>query len=427
VLLFASPSFDASLLDVALALGCGATLVLAAKSLLLPGLELAASLAAWGITHLHLPPSALAALPVAPLPALRSLILGGEPCPPALAALWAEGRTIWNDYGPTEAAVFVTAGPIGAGLGETVAGADLLLLDAHGTPVPLGAPGEIGLGGSGLARGYRGRPELTALRFVPHPFCGRGAAAGARLYRTGDLARRTSRGELEYLGRVDGQIKVRGFRIEPGEVEAVLAGHPQVRQVAVVARRERDFRSVLTACVVLARDGAEDEAAAELRRHAEERLPAFLVPRAFVFLRELPVLPSGKADRRALETLAAAGGRVAGPRLAPGSPLERQVAAIWEEALGVAVGVEDNFFDLGGHSLLLTRVQLELRHRLGRDVPLLALFEHTTVRSLAAHLEGDPPGTASPAGTVDARDRAARQREAALVQRQRLQGKRAAP
>jgi amino acid adenylation domain-containing protein len=430
VLLFASPSFDASLLDVALALGQGATLVLAPKSLLLPGLELAASLEAWGITHLHLPPSALAALPVAPLPALRALILGGEPCPPALAAQWAAGRTIWNDYGPTEAAVFATAGPMGAGpveLGETVAGDDLLLLDAQGTPVPLGAPGEIGLGGSGLARGYRGRPELTASRFVPHPFSGRGAEAGARLYRTGDLARRTPHGGLEYLGRADRQIKVRGFRVEPGEIEAVLAGHDAVRQVAVVARQERDFRSVMTACVVYSGDEAGEPAGAadELRRYTEERLPAYLVPRGFVFLPQLPVLPSGKVDRRALEGLAAAGARAAqGPLVAPRSDLERQVAAIWEEALGVAVGAEDNFFDLGGHSLLLTRVQLELHRLLGRDVPLLALFEHTTVRSLALHLEGEPPGLCA-AAVVDSRDRAARQREAALAQRRRLVGQRA--
>jgi amino acid adenylation domain-containing protein len=320
---------------------------------------------------------------------LRLVITGSEPVPAArLADWWAlrtpEGRGVplLSAYGLTEATITSTlyrAAPElrvrGASLpiGRPLPGVRALLLDRSGRPAPAGLPGELALGGAGLARGYHGRPDLTAERFVPNPF----GPPGARLYRTGDLARWLPEGDLEFLGRADRQLKVRGVRIEPGEVEAALLAHPGVREAAVGSADGR-----LVAWVT-----GDLPSTAELRDFVAERLPAALVPSAFVALDRLPRTASGKLDRRALPAPAAAPAEPAA--LAPRSLEEEVVADVWAETLGMeagGIGLDASFFDLGGHSLLATTVIARLRQRLGVEVPLRDLFEAPTVSGLAARI-----------------------------------------
>ncbi|HLB77445.1 MAG TPA: non-ribosomal peptide synthetase [Candidatus Dormibacteraeota bacterium] len=282
---------------------------------------------------------------------------------------------IWNVYGPTETTSIAIAGMVEPGedppIGRPIANVEAYVLDARRRLVPTGVPGELYLGGAGLARGYRGQPELTGERFVDHPF-----RPGRRLYRTGDRVRRRQDGRLEFLGRLDEQIKLRGYRIEPAEVEAVLRAHPQVLEAVVVAREER-----LVAYLV-AREPAPEPG--ELRGYAAEQLPAYMVPAAWQLLRELPRTRHGKLDRRRLpepEPVRVSG---EGARTAT----ELAVAEIWQELLGRSeVGRQDNFFDLGGRSLLLVRLQGRLQERFGRRLSVLDLFRYPTVAAQADHLD----------------------------------------
>jgi amino acid adenylation domain-containing protein len=416
ILLFASPGFDASLLDLALAFATGATLSV------VPGRELPGLgrlLRERRITHLHLPPSALSALgDEGPPPGLECVILGGEPCPEPLAARWGAGRRLFNDYGPTESTVFVTVDERveGAPLttGRPIANVEVHLLDRAGQPVPLGVHGEVCLAGAGLARGYLRLPGLTAERFVPHPFGG----PGERLYRSGDLARRLPDGRLDFLGRIDHQVKVRGFRIEPGEIEAALVRHPAVREAVVVPRGEGAERSLAAYAVASGETSAE-----ELRSFLRETLPVHLIPGSIVLLDELPLTPNRKVDRQALARRAPEARQTAAAP--PRTELERTLAAIWADLLQLErVGLDESFFDLGGHSLLLARLQGVLHERLGREVPLIALFEHPTVGALAAWLEGNAM-TEESGTSGESRDRERRRREALERQRGRLAGRRA--
>ncbi|HSS51725.1 MAG TPA: amino acid adenylation domain-containing protein, partial [Thermoanaerobaculia bacterium] len=409
VLQFAALSFDAAVWEMAMALGSGATLVLAGAESLLPGPELLRLLASREVATVTLPPSTLALLPQAELPRLSNLVAAGEACPPELVDRWASGRRFWNAYGPTETTVCATASRCVAGggkpsIGRPIDNADAHVVDRQFRLAPLGSAGELLLGGVNLARGYLGRSELTAERFVPDPWS---ELPGARLYRTGDLARRLPGGEIDFLGRVDHQVKVRGFRIEPGEIEAVLARHPGVLEAAVAARPEVSGCQRLVAYWVPAAEGGP--AAEELRRFLAERLPGYMVPAAFVLVSALPRSPSGKIDRRALPDPGA--GKSEGRRAAPRTGLERTIAEIWRDLLQVeSVGNEDNFFDLGGHSLLLVQVQGRLAAAIGREVPVVDLLWHPTVASLARHLTAKAEvGTAPQRGSA----RAQRRREAA--------------
>jgi amino acid adenylation domain-containing protein len=330
--------------------------------------------------------------------AARTLVVGGEALPAELAAYWrrvAPGTEIVNEYGPTETVVGCSVHRVagsGAGggsvpIGRPIGGTRVYVLGGAMEPVPVGVPGELYVGGAGVARGYLGRPDLTAERFVPDPF-GRDDAAGGRLYRTGDRARWLPTGELDYLGRLDEQVKVRGYRIEPGEIESVLADLPGVREAVVVVREDAPGDRRLVAYVVAEEGAVADagDAQAELRSRLRSRLPEYMVPAAFVLLDSLPLSPSGKVDRRALPAPEWGGG--ARERGAPLTATERAVAAIWEEVLSVPrVGVGDNFFDLGGHSLLLVQVHARLQERFPDRVALIDLFEHRTLGALAAHLE----------------------------------------
>jgi catechol 2,3-dioxygenase-like lactoylglutathione lyase family enzyme len=326
-----------------------------------------------------------------------------------------------NMYGPTETTIWSSTHAVrsedGAGsvvaIGRPIGNTAMYVLDARREPVPIGVAGELYIGGAGLARGYHGRPELTAERFIGDPFRG----GDARMYRTGDLARYRDDGTLEFVGRVDQQVKLRGFRIELGEIEATLAEHPAVHEVAVAVREERAGDQRLVAYVVPR--GAAPPDADELRRLARARLPDYMVPAAVVLLPAMPLTPNGKLDRKALPALAGEARASARPYTAARTDDERAIAEIWAAVLGVPrVGMDDNFFDLGGHSLLLAQVHAQLRARVRADLPLVKLIEHPTVGALARYLSEAPDVTAAAAARA-AQDRARLQTEALRRQQQR--------
>ncbi|HLX11146.1 MAG TPA: amino acid adenylation domain-containing protein, partial [Thermoanaerobaculia bacterium] len=413
VLQFAAISFDVSVSEICLALGAGATLVVAPDEALLPGPNLLRLLQEQQVSVLTLPPSALAVMPGAPpglgepLPALGRLAVAGEACAPALVERWAAGRRFWNAYGPTETTVYATAAPCARGggdrrppIGRPLANLRADVVGGGGELAPPGCEGELMVGGIALARGYRGRPDLTAERFVPDP-CGDGP--GARRYRTGDLARRRTGGDLDFLGRTDRQVKLRGFRIELEEIETVLGGHPGVGEAVVVLQGgERLVGFWVAAGAAATAPPAEHELRAWLRR----KLPAYMVPGLLSRLPELPLTPAGKVDRAALPLPAlphgggaAAPAPAAWPAGAAGEApeLERLVAGIWRDLLGTAeIAAADNFFDRGGHSLMLLQVHDRLQGALGREIDFVDLLRYPTVAALAGRLAATAPGAPSP-------------------------------
>ncbi|HSS48037.1 MAG TPA: amino acid adenylation domain-containing protein, partial [Thermoanaerobaculia bacterium] len=390
VLQWAAWSFDASLFDVAMALGAGGTLVLGVEGPL-PGPELASLLAREAVSHWTVTPSALAAMPVVDLPALASLTVAGEAFPEELAARWASGRRMTNAYGPTEATIWTTAHPVTAAerppIGRPIGNARAYAVDAAGMPAPLGVAGELWLGGWGIARGYLHRPELTAERFVPDPF----GEPGGRLYRTGDLARLLPDGSLEFLGRIDSQVKIRGFRIELGEIETALAAHPEIRGAVVVAQTGATGDKRLVAFVVPGERSAG--LAEELWELLQKTLPEYMVPNHFVLLDRLPLSPSGKVDRKALEEReivreVAARGFVASPETLPRTPVEELVAGVFAEVLQLErIGIDEDFFAAGGHSLMAMRVVSRVRILFGLELPLGVLFDSPTVALFSARIE----------------------------------------
>jgi acyl carrier protein len=269
-------------------------------------------------------------------------------------------------------------------IGRPIANTRAYVLDRRMRAVPVGVAGEIYLGGAGLARGYLNRPELTAERFVPHPFS---TEPGGRLYRTGDVGRYRADGELEYLGRADQQVKVRGFRIELGEIEATLSAHPQVRETVVVALASEAGSGDKRLVAYVVGEAGRTPRAGELREYLLGRLPDYMVPSAFVMLDALPLTPNGKVDRRALPAPDASRDALSAGYVAPRSAAEQVMAELWSEVLGVErVGVQDNFFELGGHSLLATQVVSRTREALQCEVPLRKLFELPTVAGLVEHV-----------------------------------------
>jgi amino acid adenylation domain-containing protein len=404
VLQFCSLSFDVSVRDVFECLLAGGCLVLASRERLLPGAGLFELLRDQGVTAVTLPPSTLANLAgEGALPRLRTVTAGGEACGAELVDRWAPGRRFFNAYGPTETTVCSVLAECRAGegkpaIGWPLANTELYVLDRALDPAGAGVVGELYIGGIGVSRGYLGRPELTAERFLPDEWSGR---AGDRVYRTGDLVRYRCDGQLDYLGRTDQQVKVRGFRIELGEVEAVLASHPKVREAAVVARPGPGGGLRLVAYVV---GRAAEVSRAELRVHMRARLPEHMVPSVFVPLAAMPLTGAGKVDRRALPEPVApvdAGdpanvgdiGNIGDGRrrtgfTAPRGELEQALAGLYAQLLGIGrVGVEDDFFDLGGHSLLAAQLLDRVRERLGVELPLALVQRKPTVAALALEVE----------------------------------------
>ncbi|GAA2356708.1 hypothetical protein Cme02nite_50090 [Catellatospora methionotrophica] len=389
---FAPASFDVSVAETVMALSAGATLVLVdSEDALLPGPDTVAFLRDRRITHLLVAPSVLAALPEADLPDLAVIGCGGEALPAALARRWGTGRRLLNGYGPTEVTVWATAGDVPAdaarpSIGAGFDGVTLAVGDAALRPMPAGAVGELLIGGAGLARGYLGRPGQTAERFVPDP----AGPPGARTYRSGDAVRQLPDGGFDFVGRLDHQVKIRGFRIEPGEVTAVLREHPGVRDAVTVVDAHGDGPARLVAYAVA------DTAAEQLRAYLAERLPAYLVPALLVLLPSLPLTAHGKVDRAALPAPDRSAAQVAAVAAPARTATEQRLAAMFGDLLGIAApGVHDDFFALGGHSLLVGRLALRLRTEFGVDVPLPAIYRAPTVGALAPLVDAAPRGAAS--------------------------------
>ena len=386
ILQFASLSFDASIWEIIMALGSGATLYLGTKDSLAPGKPLLERLRDYAITHVTLPPSALFVLPPEELPALQTIIVAGEACSPEQIKQWSVGRNFFNAYGPTETTVCATIGKCNPedekiSIGRPIANTQIYILDSHLQPVPIGVPGELHIGGVGLAQGYLNRSELTQEKFIPNPFNNsKFKIQNSKLYKTGDLARYLPDGNIEYLGRIDHQVKIRGLRIESGEIEAVLNQHPDVQASCVILREDTPGDKRLIAYVVIY--SQQIPTTSHLRQYLLNHLPLYMMPQAFVILESLPLTPNGKIDRSALPA----------PDLhseqkdyvAPRTPTEEMVAQIWSQVLKVEqVGIDDNFFELGGHSLLATQVISRLQEALQILLPLRSLFESPTVAQLS--------------------------------------------
>ncbi|MGW5532426.1 non-ribosomal peptide synthetase, partial [Streptomyces xanthochromogenes] len=390
VLAFATPSFDASVLELCASLPHGARLVVPEPGPLL-GEPLARVLRDERITHTLLPPAALATLPdgtPGTLPDLKTLIVGADACGADLVARWAPYHRMVNSYGPTEATVVATwsaplvpdgaAPPIGRPLPATGA----YVLDNRLRPVPDGVPGELWLSGPALARGYLGRPGLTAARFTADPF----GPPGGRMYRTGDLVRRDGGGELHYLGRTDHQLKLRGHRIEAGEVEAALTRHPDVLDAVVSVREDEPGLPRLVAHLLTA-PGAPAPADGDLRALAARSLPGYMVPSAFVCLERFPLTENGKTDRAALPAPAPAAPTAPAEHVAPRTPTEEALAALWEDALGRAVGAEDDYFLLGGDSMRALLIASRANDLFGVSLTPRDVLVSRTVAALAEQVE----------------------------------------
>ncbi|MFI0982767.1 amino acid adenylation domain-containing protein [Streptomyces sp. NPDC021093] len=383
VLQLASPSFDASVLEAVMALTNGAALVVPDGKQQLVGEELARVLVEERISHTLMLPAALATLPEVELPYLRTLATGADKIGAELAARWSRRHRMINSYGPTEATVVAAmSGPLGGEgtppIGGPVVNGRLYVLDGGLRPVPVGVAGELYVAGPGLARGYLGRPGLTAERFVADPF----GPPGGRLYRTGDLVRRGVDGTLEYLGRTDNQVKIRGFRIELGEIEAALTEAAGVADALVMVHQNGSTGDQLVGYVTA--DGSAPKPA-DLRAHLAAGLPGYMVPAAFVVLDRWPMTPNGKIDRRVLPAPSIVGAGDAGR--APRTPREEILAGVFAETLGVdSVTIDDNFFELGGHSLLVTRLTSRIRTALDVELSIRAVFEAPTVAALAEQI-----------------------------------------
>lgn len=401
-----SVSFDISILEIFWTLTRGFTVVLHRDD---GTTSMAEQIERHGVTHLQMTPSLARILLLdtkshLSLGRLKQLLLGGEALPAALAQqlrIIVTGR-FWNMYGPTETTIWSTASEIvdaqSINIGKPIANTQVCLLNDVRQVVAQGEAGELYIGGSGVVRGYWRRPEMTADRFIVNP-----AIADGRIYRTGDIARCTADGSLEFLGRVDDQIKLRGHRIELGEIESALEQEQDVRQAVVVLREDRVGDARLVAYLV-ANDRTR-ERAQQLRTKLSSQLPEIMVPSMIEYLDTLPLTDNGKINRKALLALPAPG---AMPPAAPvaSNSMEAIICAVWQDALGgISVGLDDNFFDVGAHSLTVAEVHAQLQQQLARTIALVDLYQYTTIRSLANYLSGAKQDTSM-------EDRAARRRAA---------------
>jgi amino acid adenylation domain-containing protein len=387
ILLFANYTFDASVEQIFIAFHSGSRLVILPDAVRLDKHLFEYFLADHQITHLHATPSYLSTVTPGKYGSLKRVLSGGEVCKTVLEHQWSKYCDFYNTYGPTEAAVTVLSyqsplpgevvHPDHVPIGKPVSNTQIYILNSAGSPVPVGVPGELYIGGVQVARGYLNLPELTSKKFVPDRF---GKTAGGRLYRTGDVGRWLSDGNIEFMGRADDQVKIRGYRVELGEVESVLQQAPGVTQCVVVSSEEVSGNLRLVGYVV--GPGSADRDA--LQGYLRSRLPDYMVPGILVSLEKLPLTSNGKIDKRSLP-LPDVSGQLLSPYEAPRTELERSLVLIWQELLGVArVGIHDNFFELGGHSLLV----IQLLHYLKNDDVLLKVFfTYPTIRDLATYIE----------------------------------------
>lgn len=380
VLQFFSFSFDASIPEIIMSLGCGAKLCLGARADLLPGAPLLNLLRQQAVTHITITPSALSALPVAELPALQMVLVGGEAPSPELITRWSYKRRFINAYGPTE--VTVNASMVQCSSEHLLAtirpsaNKQLYILDSHLQPVPIGILGELHIGGVGLARGYLHRADLSAEKFIPNPF-----KAKSRLYKTGDLACYLPDGSIKLFGRIDEQVKIRGFRVEIGEIETLLNQYPGV-QTSVAIVHNTDAQRLVAYIVSAEKESVQSS---QLRRYLKTKLPDYMIPSAFVILDALPLTPNGKIDARALP---APDNTTEATFIAPRTHIQTKLVEIFADVLQVkSVGIEDDFFELGGHSLLATRLITNLIQVFNTELTVIDLFEAPTVAELAERIE----------------------------------------
>jgi amino acid adenylation domain-containing protein/non-ribosomal peptide synthase protein (TIGR01720 family) len=381
-----SLSFDAALGEIFRAIAAGATLVLAPREELMPGPGLIEMLRNRGITAAAFPPALLGALPEeasSQLPALTTMVMGGEACPPQVARRWGESRLLLNGYGPTETTIGAT---LGTGwkldekppLGRPLANVCVYVLNEHLQPLPVGVPGELYIGGVGVTRGYLNRPELTEEVFLDDPFA---KAAGARMYRTGDRCRWLATGQLDYLGRRDAQVKIRGYRIEPGEVATVMQQHPGVGQCVVHVRKDRGVTRLVG--YATANPETTEVTNSSLRAFAKDRLPEYMVPAVFMILPSIPTTPNGKTDYKALPrpdmNLLISEAEYVAPR----NNLEFKLAGIWQQTLGLhQVSIHANFFELGGDSILSVQIVARATEA-GITITVKDIFQRQTIAELA--------------------------------------------
>jgi amino acid adenylation domain-containing protein len=384
-------SFDIAALELYLPLIVGARLVLVNREVVTDGIQLLKQLVSNGVTVMQATPATWRMLVAAGWQSKNTMkiLCGGEALDSSLAyQLLERGQEVWNLYGPTETTIWSAVQKVNSqeqqqgvsSIGRPIANTQFYILDPHQQLVPVGVPGELHIGGVGLARGYWNRPELTGEKFIPSPF-----ESGKRLYKTGDLARYLADGKIEFLGRIDHQVKIRGFRIELGEIEALLEQHPQVRETVVVAREDIPNDCRLVAYLVT--HGNATPSVNELRGFLKEKLPEYMLPSAFVGLDALPLTPNGKVDRRALKAPENLRPELTASFQPPQSEMEQQIAKFWQEVLHLdKVGIHDNFFDLGGHSLLILQVNNKLRAILQQDISVVTMFQNPTIYSLAEYL-----------------------------------------
>ena len=385
-------SFDIAGLEIFLPLTTGARLELVSRETATDGLQLMSALETSGATIMQATPVTWRMLIEAGWQGNDRLkiLCGGEALSLDLAKqILARCGSLWNMYGPTETTIWSTLRQIQPedteiSIGRPIGNTQCYILDSHLQPVPVGVSGDLYIGGDGLARGYLNRPELTAEKFIPDPFSNR---PGARLYKTGDLAKFKTNGEISYLGRGDNQIKIRGFRVELGEIEAVLAQHPALREIVVIVREDHPGDKRLVGYPIL-KDGADEPTSTDLRSFAREQLPEYMVPSAFVFLHEYPLTPNKKIDRKALPAPDQSRPELAHQYVAPRDAIEENVTNIFAGVLKLErVGIQDNFFELGGHSLLATQVISRVRQECHVDLPLRALFEALTPDELTQRIK----------------------------------------
>jgi acyl-coenzyme A synthetase/AMP-(fatty) acid ligase/acyl carrier protein len=399
-------SFDISVFDTLATLTNGGTLVIAAKEEVSSPDRLAYRLLADRIHTVALPPSVLATLADREFPDLAVVGSGGEACPPKLAASFATRQRFVNGYGPTEATVAASLFEVSPDLGELRSvpvgtpcpGVSLYVADdPAGTTAPPGETGEICIGGAGVARGYLGRPALTAAAFVPDPFSG---VPGSRMYRTGDLGRLLPDGALEFCGRADRQVKIRGNRVELTEIEQALERHPQVTQAAVLVGETGLLGRQILAFVLPVREEAASSAVTGgmLRRHLADELPDYMIPNSIALLRQFPLTPNHKIDYEALLSEGAAARRRDAAPVPPRTAVEKDLVRIWQEVLGQPeIGIRDDFFELGGHSLLAAQVIARIEKSHGLHLPLETLLAHgRTVEGLAGAMSRGAAGGATP-------------------------------
>ncbi|GDZ94778.1 peptide synthetase [Planktothrix agardhii CCAP 1459/11A] len=388
VLQFASFSFDASVWEIFMALGSGATLVMGDSDSLLPGENLLNLLKKQKITVATLPPSALAVMPTDELPDLQSLIVAGESSSADLLKKWCQNRHVFNAYGPTESTVCTTIAlikdpqekpPIGKPLGNF----QVYILDPCLNPVPIGINGELYIGGEGLAKGYLGQPELTNSKFIANPF---NDDPASRLYKTGDIVRYLADGNIDFMGRIDHQVKIRGFRIELGEVETVLNQHPQVKEAIIIVREDQPGVKRLCAYII----GHKKLSISELRLFLQEKLPQYMIPSFLIILEAFPLTANGKIDRRALPQPALELEDEDVRNITPTTDTEKILIAIWQEILGLKkISINDNFFELGGDSILGIQI-IAKANQAGLQITPKQLFSHQTIAQLATVTEKAP-------------------------------------